>query len=84
MTSKIISMEDYRYRIVPGMVEGLRCWGCCQENCQRCSCSCHQPVNGWKLVKGTRVVWTSEHKQELVNNLKYYIERDKEDEVNKK
>lgn len=78
---KVLDLTNSLYRIVPGRVEGDRCWGCCQENCgfRSCNCSCHNKVDGWHLVKGTKIVRESTSKEILENNLQYYIERDKQD-----
>lgn len=50
----IIDLQQYQLVIKKCQVEGDRCWGCNQENCQSCSCMCHKPAPGWGIFKGEK------------------------------
>lgn len=50
-------MSKYRIKSYETNVS-RRCWGCCQENCQSCSCSCHTEKIEvrYALYKGNRLI----------------------------
>lgn len=58
-------------------VSSGRCLGCCQENCQDCSCSCHKKTKLiWEVKKEDVVLFWDSDRETCVR----WMQRKKEEE----
>lgn len=47
----------HRFRVEPYYIASGRCWGCSQENCSNCSCSCHTSTEKkYQIVRDDGVI----------------------------